>query len=321
MLHSNHAKPRVMILTDISSLEGGILEPDDAQSMVRFLLYANEFDVEGLIATAYGSHGTHPDYIRSLVLAYGNVWESLAARDKAYPSCEYLLSLIKTGNARCGMEELGEGKDTEGSEWIIRTADRPDSRPLWILLWGGALDLAQAIWKVKTTRPAHEFQKFLLRLRIYAIGDQYDECGPWIRSNCPELFYITNYYSFRGMYRGGNTEPVSPGWVEENIYGHGALGQCYPMYQGGDPFGEVRGIKEGDTPSFLYLVSGKKHNLEKPWEDNWGGKFYPVSNTKDCRHFSDAAVPPADAAESVFCWRGDFQKDFAERMRWCEGKP
>ena len=34
-------KPRVIVLTDITN------EPDDEQSMVRFLCYANEFDVEG----------------------------------------------------------------------------------------------------------------------------------------------------------------------------------------------------------------------------------------------------------------------------------
>jgi hypothetical protein len=27
-------------------------DPDDIQSMVRFLLYANEFDVEGLVASS-----------------------------------------------------------------------------------------------------------------------------------------------------------------------------------------------------------------------------------------------------------------------------
>ena len=38
-------KQRIIILTDIEN------EPDDAQSMVRFLLYANQFDVEGIVAT------------------------------------------------------------------------------------------------------------------------------------------------------------------------------------------------------------------------------------------------------------------------------
>ena len=39
------SKSRVLVLTDIEN------EPDDAQSLVRFLLYVNEMDVEGLLAT------------------------------------------------------------------------------------------------------------------------------------------------------------------------------------------------------------------------------------------------------------------------------
>lgn len=119
------------------------------------------------------------------------------------------------------------------------------------------------------------------------------------------------------MYRGGRTELVSPGWVEKNIFGHGAPGECYPMYQGGDPFEEVQGIKEGDTPSFLHLIPHGTHNPERPWEEGWGGQFYPVKNTKECRHFSDAEILPVDAAKSISRWRGDFQEDFAKRIRWC----
>ena len=50
---------------------------------------------------------------------------------------------------------------------------------------------------------------------------------------------------------------TSSGWVEAHIQGHGALGDLYPDYDGGDiwsrTLGRVRGIKEGDTPSFLSL--------------------------------------------------------------------
>jgi cellulose-binding protein len=38
-------KVRVLVLTDIAN------EPDDQMSMVRFLVYSNQFDVEGLVAT------------------------------------------------------------------------------------------------------------------------------------------------------------------------------------------------------------------------------------------------------------------------------
>ncbi len=309
-------KPRVIVMTDISSLKGGILEPDDTQSMIRLLLYANEFDIEGLIATAYGEYGIHPDYIETLIRGYGQVHPKLVCHDPAYPRHEELLSLIKSGSPRCGMTELGEGKDTEASEWIIRMADRKDGRPLWILLWGGALDLAQAVWKVKSARTNKEAMDFLGKLRIYSIGDQYDESGRWLKETCPELFYITNYRAFRGIYRGGCEELVSPAWVERNIYGHGELAELYPMYCGGDPWGCVRGIKEGDTPSFLYLIPNGMHDPEKPWEESWGGQFYPVTKKDNCRHFEDANDPPK-AAQSVWKWREAFQGDFARRLGWC----
>ena len=38
-------KHRVLVLTDVEA------DPDDAQSLVRFLLYNNQWDVEGLVAT------------------------------------------------------------------------------------------------------------------------------------------------------------------------------------------------------------------------------------------------------------------------------
>jgi hypothetical protein len=39
------AWPRVIVMTDIAN------EPDDQMSMVRFLLYSNGWDVEGLVAS------------------------------------------------------------------------------------------------------------------------------------------------------------------------------------------------------------------------------------------------------------------------------
>ena len=33
---------------------------------------------------------------------------------------------------------IGEGQDTEASEWIIAVVDRPDPRPVWVVIWGGS---------------------------------------------------------------------------------------------------------------------------------------------------------------------------------------
>ncbi|MBQ8201248.1 MAG: DUF1593 domain-containing protein [Clostridia bacterium] len=306
-------KRRVIVLTDISTLYSTQGEPDDTQSLIRFLLYTNELDVEGLIAT-YTSHGhaVHPEYIHAVLDAYGQVEENLRRHDPAYPAQEALHAVVRAGNPVCGLDQLGPGHDTEGSEWIISVVDRADDRPVWVLLWGGPLDLAQAVWKVCHTRSAEEAARFKARLRVYAIADQYDGSGPWLRQNHPDIFYITSVATFRGMYRGGETQLLTPSWVRGNICeGHGALGGIYPVYEGGDPWGRVSGIKEGDTPSFLYLVDPGHGDPEDPEAGNWGGRFI-----RKGRQFFDLP-DPQQARDSVAIWRSEFQNDFQRRMDWC----
>ena len=49
--HLENERPRLVVLTDI----GG--DPDDTQSMIRLMTYSNEFEIEGLIASASGTPG------------------------------------------------------------------------------------------------------------------------------------------------------------------------------------------------------------------------------------------------------------------------
>jgi hypothetical protein len=125
-------KPRLVVLTDISSLTAGVAEPDDGQSLIRLMLYTNEFDIEGLIATSNMGHGhkTRPDLIRRVVDAYGEVQPRLREHDPRYPPAETLRDRIKAGQPVAGPrvpveQSAGDGKDTEASDWIIRVVDQP----------------------------------------------------------------------------------------------------------------------------------------------------------------------------------------------------
>lgn len=301
---------RVIVLTDISTMKVGSGEPDDTQSLIRFLLYANEFDVEGLIAT-YTSHGEccNPQYIREVLQAYGKVLPKLRKHDFRYPAMEKLLENVKCGSEVVGLEHIGEGQDTEGSDWIIHVVDKEDDRPVWILIWGGPKDLAQAIWKVCHTRSHKEARRFKEKLRIYAISDQYDTTGQWIKERHPDIFYITAGITFRGMYRGGNELHCQPEWVKEHIC-KGPLGELYPIYDGADPWGTVKGLKEGDSPSFLYLLGNNSENAEDPTMPSWGGQFVQNGN-----QYYD--LPDKEAAiASVSQWRSVYQEDFAKRISW-----
>ena len=62
-------RERLIVLTDIEA------DPDDTQSLVRLLLYSNEIDIEGLVATTsiHMRNEIHPESIRAVINQYAKV--------------------------------------------------------------------------------------------------------------------------------------------------------------------------------------------------------------------------------------------------------
>ncbi len=322
-------RPRLLVLTDI----GG--DPDDQQSLVRLLLYANEFEIEGLVASASGTLGelkervTRPDLIREIVTAYGQVRENLGRHATGYPKAAELLSKVKSGNPQRGLAAVGEGHDTEGSRWIIAAADRDDERPLNITIWGGQTDLAQALWRVRQDRGPLGLARFVRRIRVYDISDQ-DEIGSWMLREFPGLFYVLakslpgqdkRSGTYRGMYLGGDESLTSRQWLDEHVRrGHGPLGSLYPNRTWTEP-NPHGALKEGDTPSWFYFLP---HGLNDPAHPEWGGwgaRFlrkgdgvYPETTFRDA---GDLWNGKADPRSAVWRWRPAYQAEFQARMDWC----
>lgn len=316
-------RPRLLVLTDI----GG--DPDDQQSLIRLMHYANEFEIEGLIASASGIPGelkekvTRPDLIREIVAAYGEVQEHLGLHATGFPEAEQLRRRIRSGNPERGLAAIGEGRDTDGSSTIVALGDRADARPLNIAIWGGQTDLAQALWRVRADRGEHGLREFSARLRVYDIGDQ-DGLAGWIRAHCPELFYILPKPSegadrreaaYRGMYLGGDEAHVSREWMETHIrQGHGPLGALYPPRTWTAPNPHAA-IKEGDTPSWFYFLPHGLNDPEHPEWGGWGGRFARAEE----RYYRDAVDQVSagpDIRASVWRWRPAFQADFQARLDW-----
>jgi len=321
------------VLTDITSLTARVREPDDGQSLIRLLLYTNELDLEGLVASSNLGHGqtVRPELLHEAIDAYAAVRPNLLLHSPDYPTADALHGLVRAGQPVAApevpvFESIGEGKDTDASAWIIEVADRPDPRPLWVAVWGGSADLAQALWTVRETRTAAELAAFLAKLRVHASYDQ-DSTGAWLKETFPGLFYLTRGHGIRGMYRGGDTSLMSSEWVRTHIHGHGALGDLYPDYDGGDIWwrmlGRVRGIKEGDTPTYLGLVP---NGLNKPDElawGGWGGRFEGAGTRyTDALDVYPGMEDDLDARIAVlYRWRAAFQADFAARLDWCVKPP
>lgn len=331
-------KIRVVVLTDIEN------EPDDAQSLVRFLTYSNQWDIEGIVATtSCWQRNQIADWrIYEILEGYGKVRDNLLKHEPGYPSKKHLTGIVKKGYPDFGMNAVGEGKDSEGSDWIIEVLDKPDPRPVWVLVWGGANTLAQALWKVQMTRPKATLDKIVDKIRVYAISDQ-DNSGPWMRNTFPDLFYIVtpgfhennevayHYGAWTGIsgerwYRfpsGADTSIVGNRWVRENVHGHGPLGDEYPF---------LEYIMEGDSPSFLYLIDNGLGVPERPDYGSWGGRYElytppykkwfhepekrPIwTNTEDMLELNGVRYISAQA--TIWRWREAYQNDFAARMDWC----
>jgi hypothetical protein len=322
MAQAASAKPRVIVLTDVGS------DPDDMESMVRFLLYTNEFDVEALVPSTsrHLKDSVHPEQILKRIDAYEAVLPNLRAHAKGWPSAADLRARVRPGRPEYGMAGVGAGKDTEGSRSIVAALDSPDPRPVWICVWGGAVDLAQALWSLRETRPPEDVARLAAKLRVYSISDQ-DNAGPWVRRQFPDVFWIVSLTAHRHYnlstwggisgdrmyyFDGPDFTTVSKEWLRENVQ-IGPLGALYPNYEF---------IMEGDTPSFLYLVSNGLGDPEHPDYGSWGGRYGKVSewdgiwtDTSDLVTGTDGKSRQTNKA-TIWRWREAFQNDFAARIQW-----
>jgi hypothetical protein len=315
-------RPRLAVLTDI----GG--DPDDQQSMIRLMVYANQFEIEALIATASGTPGelrkevARPDLIREIIGGYERVLPNLGRHATGWPEAVQLLRCVKSGNPQRGRKAIGEGHDTEGARFLLERIDAGSAeRPLNICIWGGQTDLAQALWRVKHERGAPGLAELVCKFRVYDISDQ-DGIADWMRVEFPGMFYILAKAAagrdkrdgtYRGMYLTGDESLTSRQWVEEHVLSTGPLGALYPTKTWTVP-NKHGCLKEGDTPSwFFFLVQGGNDPCD-PSKPGWGGQFQrePDGWWRDL-----PAEAGFDPRSTVSRWRPDFQCDFAKRMSWC----
>jgi hypothetical protein len=314
-------RPRLAVLTDI----GG--DPDDQQSLVRLMVYANAFEIEALIATAAGTRGelreavTRPDLIAEIVDAYARVRPNLLRHETGWPTAEALRAVIRSGNPRRERAHVGDGHDTAGSRLLVARADAgTPSRPLHVAIWGGQTDLAQALWRVRQDRGAAGLAAFVARLRVFDINDQ-DGIADWMRAEFPGLRYVLATHppgadrrlgTYRGMYLTGDESLTSCEWIERHVRSTGPLGARYPIktWTAPNPHGC---LKEGDTPSWFFFLPAGGNDPDDPSKPGWGGQYRRDADGwwRDMPH-----AEGQDPRMSVSRWRPAFQADFARRMAW-----
>jgi len=305
---------RLIIETDA----GG--DPDDEQSLVRFLVYANEFDIEGIIANrpvARDGENQNPirdglGIVRAQVKAYGECHANLIKHDPRFPTADQLLSRTVAGY-----------DDTDdGVRLILRAVNADDRRPVWFSNWGtdkgsAVSCLKRALDRVLRERGPEGYAKFKSRLRLSSydkFGEHTTSLEPpfplWVDTFRPELDRKRWYHRFSAL-----TATVGGFDINRDVRtGHGPLGALYPANTGLPQ-------KEGDTMAFLYLVPTGMNDPKEPGWGSWGGRYGPSEECPGKPYFwanqSDSWCGTTSRDHTLARWAADLQNDFRARMDWC----
>ncbi len=171
-------------------------DPDDVQSLVHLLVYADSFDLEGLVSSPFGPGRLQ--HILEVVDAYEHDFARLklhSVRIRVPRHCVPFVNRVQS--IRRMLRELVIRRKV--SQWIIECARRKDPRPLHVLIWGGIEDLAQAL---------HDAPDILPKLRVHFIGGPNKKWSVnaynYIEQNHPSLWMIEANATYRGWFVGGN---------------------------------------------------------------------------------------------------------------------
>lgn len=310
----NGERYRVFISTDIG---GG--DDDDYQSLVHYLVYGDLFDTEGIISSPPMA-GTVKDIFRVLDL-YEADYPKLVRYSSKYPSPAYYRAISKQGTKEIPFEEIDNNAPktdlnlSEGAEWLIECAMRRDmeNRPLYVLIWGCATDLAYAL------RAKPEIKKNIRVIYLAGSNELKDPLSvKYIETYHKDLWIIQNWYSFQGARLGGNQEGDLDNFtfMQTHVKGHGAMGDWISLLKGGM-------VKMGDTPTVLYLLKGTPEDPTKP---SWGGRFVKREGEEYKNWYVDIKDPEYMlyevrgwnsewwGAKTVSCWREDWLRDWQSRM-------
>lgn len=281
-VEENVDKKRVLISSDI-----GGTDPDDYQSAIHLFMYADLFDIEGLVSSPYGP-GRKDDFIK-IIDIYAQDYPLLKKKSALFPLPNTLKSVCKQGAINAAPYK-GFSLSTEGSNWIIKCAQKKDDRPLWVLVWGGLEDLAQAL---------HDTPEIKENIKVYWIGGPNKKWSvnaySYIAEHHPDLWMIEANATYRGWFmdKDSPADLKSNAFYDNYIKGNGAMGNAFKNFYNGD-------IKMGDTPSLAYLIHGDSND---PTSESWGGRFSPIEHSSRTIFEGNSTINDTVTAYAVLEYR------------------
>lgn len=255
-------------------------ELDDNNSMVRFLLHATDFQIDGLVYTSsrfhwlgdgkgttqfipgaeYDNMGLGPQtswrfnpeerFIDDIIDAYEQCYANLKIHDSRYPTPEYLRSVTKWGNC---VFEGDYSYDTEGSLLIKENILDDKPGPLFIQAWGGSSSIAAALRSIEDDyKDSPEWDAIVKKVNEKVIlnlsGDQDNAYNSYIAVNWPGI-WVQNTNARMGNYK-GNPSLTDPEWTAKYMT-IGPIGALVRLW------GDGKQMVPGDMTDFIGPSAGR----------------------------------------------------------------
>lgn len=255
-------------------------ELDDNNSMVRFLLHATDFQIDGLVYTSsrfhwlgdgkgttqfipgaeYDNMGLGPQtswrfnpqerFIDDIIDAYAECYQNLKVHDSRYPTPEYLRSVTKWGNC---VFEGDYSYDTDGSNLIKANILDDKPGPLFIQAWGGSSSIAAALRSIEdeykgTAEWDAIVEKVNKKVVLNLSGDQDNAYNSYIAVVWPGI-WVQNTNARMGNWK-GNPSYTDPEWTARYMT-IGPIGAQVRLW------GDGKQMVPGDMTDFIGPSAGK----------------------------------------------------------------
>jgi hypothetical protein len=226
-----------------------------------------------------------------------------------------------------GNNPNGEPKDSEGSEFLQQVFAKDDDRPIFVEAWGGPVTFVQALYRYKQRNSPEKLKKLLDKLHVFGILLQDISFDYLINLDDVQAQKCANMGDVKSTYQGQRVHPKwllhdaghfwhyvfsrDSGYVKpmtaNEVNGHGPMSEIYD--DGG----------EGDTPSFLYLLSANLglNDPLNPSHGSWGSMFQPMEKTFPEGYYHTCNVDVIELKR----WVNDAKSSFENRLNYSLKNP
>jgi hypothetical protein len=226
-----------------------------------------------------------------------------------------------------GLTPHGEPKDSEGSDFLVHVFEKDDDRPIFVQAWGGTITFVQALYRYRQKYGEEKFKELLPKIHLFGILFQdisfeffadfklmqektcagFGTAVPTYDENPVELGKVLFDNGHFWYYVWSNDPDYQKPVTSKDVNGHGPMSDIYD--DGG----------EGDTPSFLYLLSSifGLNDPGDPTHGSWGSMFKPMGES-----FSESYYATCDVNRNeLIRWVPDATNSFKNRLQWSVKEP